>query len=55
VVCVLLLGSFSSGWAYYNLDAALGTNTNEVSETDSSVPFVDLSVLRCRLKMRALG
>ena len=42
VVCVLLLGGFSSGWAYYNLDAALGTNTNEVSETDSSVPFVDL-------------
>ena len=28
--------------AYYNLDAALGINTNEVSESDSSVPFVDL-------------
>ena len=28
--------------AYYNLDAALGMNTNEVMESDSSVPFIDL-------------
>jgi hypothetical protein len=28
--------------AYFNLESALGTNTNEVSEGDSSVPFVDL-------------
>ena len=42
----LLLGSFSlyfsPSWAYYNLDAALGMNTNEVMESDSSVPFIDL-------------
>jgi hypothetical protein len=42
----LLLGSvslyFPPTLAYYNLDAALGMNTNEVMESDSSIPFIDL-------------
>jgi hypothetical protein len=42
VVLALLMGQVSPAWAYYNLDSALGINTNEVMESDSSVPFVDL-------------
>jgi hypothetical protein len=38
----LLLLTVQPVLAYFNLDAALGTNTNEVSESDSSAPFVDL-------------
>ena len=42
--CLLLLGILHGGsaQAFYNSYSALGTNTNEIREDDSSVPFVDL-------------
>lgn len=38
----LLLLATQTVMAQYNLNSALGTNTNEPTEGDSSVPFVDL-------------
>ena len=32
----------SNAWAFYNSQSAMGTNTNEIMEDDSSAPFVDL-------------
>ena len=39
---IALLGSTTSAFAYFNSQSALGMNTNELREEDSSVPFVDL-------------
>ncbi len=43
-LCILLSSSLSSNTtqAYFNSSSPLGTNTNEVLEYDSSVPYIDL-------------
>lgn len=42
--CLLLVGMTTShsATAFFNSYSALGTNTNEIMEDDSSVPFIDL-------------
>ncbi|WP_026154829.1 sugar-binding protein [Thiolinea disciformis] len=40
IVLQALLGTTAHG--YYNANSAMGSNTNEVLEYDSSVPFIDL-------------
>jgi len=42
LVLLLLLAGLSQAQAYYNSRSPMGTNTNEVLEFDSSVPFIDL-------------
>lgn len=44
VFCWLLLGvgAVKPAVAFYNSQSALGTNTNEIMDDDSSVPFIDL-------------
>ncbi len=39
---IVLLSSTTNAFAYFNSQSALGMNTNELREEDSSVPFVDL-------------
>lgn len=42
--CILIyfLGNTTTALAFYNSESALGMNTNELREEDTSVPFVDL-------------
>ena len=42
--CLLLLGltAIKPAEAFFNTTSALGTNTNEIMDDDSSVPFIDL-------------
>lgn len=42
VLCLFGVVGSPPVWAYYNLASPLGTNTNELMESDSSVPFLDL-------------
>lgn len=44
LVVLLLLGlaAMTPAEAFYNSHSALGTNTNEIMDDDSSVPFIDL-------------
>lgn len=44
LVLMLLLGlaAMTPAEAFYNSHSALGTNTNEIMDDDSSVPFIDL-------------
>ena len=41
-VFIYLLVSSATAFAYYNNQSALGMNTNELREEDTSIPFVDL-------------
>ena len=44
LACVLLLGlvAMQPAEAFYNSTSPMGTNTNEIMEDDTSVPFIDL-------------
>lgn len=42
ILLLLLLTATQTTQAFYNRYSALGTNTNEISDDDSSVPFIDL-------------